>query len=260
MINVIGIPFDDKSSFLKGPKDAPAAIRQVLFDGSSSLLTEEGHHLYDDLGLQMHDDLVVKTYEDIFQELTKLDVTRPYIFIGGDHSISYPTVQALSKEHKNFDLLHFDAHTDLYDSYDGDPYSHACPFARIMEEGKVQRLIQVGIRTLSAHQMDQIRRFEVEVIMMKDLEQLATLAFHRPLYISIDLDVFDPAYAPGVSHYEPGGMSPRQVISMLQKITVPIISGDIVELNPLRDHHNMTAHLGAKLLKELAAAIHRNSP
>ena len=257
MVHVVGIPFDKKSSFLKGAARAPAAIREVLLDGSSSLLSESGHHMIDDIGMVIQEDLKVDTYQDIFDELQKLDLQQTHIFIGGDHSISYPTVQAVSKTKGAFDILHFDAHTDLYDIYEDDPYSHACPFARIMEEGTVQRLVQVGIRTMNPHQLAQVEKFGVEVINMQQISEAMTLTFKRPLYISIDVDVFDPAHAPGVSHYEPGGMTPRQVISILQQISAPIVGGDIVELNPVRDTNGMTAHLSAKLLKELASAIHR---
>jgi len=152
MIHVVGIPFDNKSSFLKGAKAGPEAIRTALFDGSSGMLTESGHHLVDEIGLTFLDDLLVDSYDDIFSILENLSLQNPHIFLGGDHSISYPTVQAVSKSKGVCDILHFDAHTDLYDIYEGDRFSHACPFARIMEEGQIQRLVQVGIRTINQHQ------------------------------------------------------------------------------------------------------------
>ena len=131
-------------------------------------------------------------------------------------------------------------------------------FARIMERRLAQRLVQVGIRTLNAHQAQQAARFGVEIISMRHIEKLAGLSFDGPLYISVDLDVFDPAFAPGVSHHEPGGMSVRDVLNVIQSVRTPIVGADIVEYNPVRDEHGRTAMVAAKLLKEIAAAMLRD--
>ncbi|MBX2815544.1 MAG: agmatinase [Saprospiraceae bacterium] len=250
-MHLLGIPFDGKSSFVQGASEGPSAFRQVLHDGSSGYLSEGGLDLLQDIDLHDLGDLEIDSFESILPALTRLSIPSPTLFIGGDHSITFPIVQHLSSFHADFDILHFDAHTDLYDIYDGDPFSHACPFARIMEQGLVNQLTQVGIRTVSKHQQEQIDRFGVEVIRMNALSRLHEIRFDRPLYLSIDLDVFDPGFAPGVAHYEPGGMMPRTVIDFLQGLSAPIIGADIVELNPARDHHLMTAHLAAKLAKEV---------
>lgn len=174
------------------------------------------------------------------------------IILGGDHSITYPIVKAIAAQHGAINILHIDAHPDLYEIYKGNKLSHACPFARIMENHLAQRLVQVGIRTLNNHQRQQAERFDVEIIAMKDLDLIKAAKFYEPLYISIDLDGLDPAHAPGVSHHEPGGLTVRQVIELLQRIEVPIVGADIVEYNPDRDLNNMTAAVAVKLLKELA--------
>ena len=173
--------------------------------------------------------------------------------LGGDHSISYPVLKAIAAAHGQVDILHFDAHPDLYDSYDGDRRSHASPFARIMEDGLAKRLVQVGIRTLSRHCREQAARFGVEIIEARHFHPDAMPRFDGPLYISIDMDGFDPSCAPGVSHLEPGGLTARDVIDILLAIEAPIAGGDVVELNPDRDINGMTAILAAKLVKELAA-------
>ena len=122
-----------------------------------------------------------------------------------------------------------------------------------MEEGLINKLVQVGIRTMTPHQQEQADRFNVTVIDMKSLPKgLSRLQFDGPVYISLDLDVLDPAYAPGVSHLEPGGLRTRDVITVIQQLKVPIVGADIVEFNPLRDINGMTAMVAAKLLKELA--------
>lgn len=118
------------------------------------------------------------------------------------------------------------------------------------------RLVQIGVRTLNKHQREQAERFGVTQVEMRDLGRIS-FAFERPLYISIDLDGFDPAYAPGVSHHETGGLTPRDVIDLLLDIEAPLVGADVVEYNPDRDINGVTAVLAAKLVKELAALAAR---
>ena len=117
------------------------------------------------------------------------------------------------------------------------------------------RLVQIGIRTMNPHQREQAQRFGVDVIEMRDWRPGYDLGLEGPLYVSIDLDVLDPAFAPGVSHHEPGGMSVREVIDVIQRLDARPVGGDIVELHPERDSHDRTAAVACKLLKELAAAM-----
>ncbi len=179
------------------------------------------------------------------------------ILLGGDHAVTFPVLRAVAAHHGPVQILHVDAHPDLYDSYQGNRRSHASPFARIMEQGLASRLVQVGIRTLNAHGREQAARFGVEIVPMAGFAPEAVPALDGPLYISIDLDGLDPAYAPGVSHHEPGGLSVRQVLDVLGRINAPVIGADIVECNPDRDINGMTAAVAAKLVKELAALIWR---
>ena len=124
-----------------------------------------------------------------------------------------------------------------------------------MEANLAQRLVQVGIRTMNPHQRDQAKRFGVEIIPMKDWQGQLFKNFSNPLYLSIDLDVLDPAFAPGVSHHEPGGMNTSELISIIQNLKANIVGADIVELNPKRDKGGVTAMVAAKLLKELMAKM-----
>jgi arginase family enzyme len=152
-------------------------------------------------------------------------------------------------------VVQLDAHPDLYDEFEGDRLSNACPFARIMEEGRVRRLVQVGIRTMNGPQRNQAERFGVEVVEMKDWPPQLTPGVEGPVYVSLDLDVFDPAFAPGVSHPEPGGLSTREVIAFLQRLPGPVVGADLVELNPACDPGGGTARVAAKLAKELLARL-----
>lgn len=259
-INLLGLPYDDKSSFLKGSAKAPDQIRKVMHDGSSNYMTESGVDLEQEVELIDHGNLKINNYHLISEQIvSKLDLNIPSLFLGGDHSVTFPIIEALSRKSTKFDILHFDAHPDLYEEFEGDCFSHACPFARIMENGLVNRLVSVGIRTLPLHLKTQAEKYKVEIIMMKDFDEMKHLHFKEPLYLSIDMDAFDPAFAPGVSHHEPGGFSSRQVINLLHQIKVPIVGADIVELNPDRDFYGITTALSAKLLKELAGMIFNNN-
>ena len=151
-VTIQGIKYDEKSSFLQGAADAPPVIRAVLHNGAGNYYTENMLNLeeteLDDMG-----DFTVHEYLDI-EEVTLKNITKgtPIISLGGDHSITYPIIKAVIQTYGTIDVLHIDAHTDLYDEFEGDPYSHACPFARVMETGKVENLVQVGIRTMNSHQ------------------------------------------------------------------------------------------------------------
>jgi agmatinase len=175
--------------------------------------------------------------------------------LGGDHSVTYPIVRAVHQKYKALTILHVDAHPDLYDEFEGDRYSHACPFARIMEEGLVRRLVQVGIRTMNDHQQRQADRFGVEVIDMRAWEDGRRPTLVGEVYLSIDLDGLDPAFAPGVSHREPGGLSVREVISLVQNTGGTLVGADIVEYNPGEDLAGVTAVVAAKLVKEVAGRM-----
>jgi agmatinase len=177
------------------------------------------------------------------------------LFLGGDHFITYPLVRGMARVLAHVTLIQFDAHPDLYDEYESDRLSHACPFARIMEEGLVDKLIQVGIRGANGHLRDQARRFGVEVLEMRALPAKWPAGLAGPIYVSFDLDVLDPAFVPGVSHPEPGGLSTREALRFLDCLPGPVIGADLVELNPLRDVGGLTAVTAAKLVKELAGAM-----
>ena len=253
---VIGIPFDDHSSFLKGAFKGPEAIRTALYSESTNLATESGVDLgsnnkWQDIGnIDITNNatafvLIEKVYNEYLNQGARI------ITLGGDHSITLPIIRSYSHSMKKIDILQLDAHPDLYDELNGDRESHGCPFARIMEENLVERLVQVGIRTMNPHQQKQSERFRTEVIPMRDWHRDMNFKFSNPVYLSIDMDCLDPGFAPGISHYEPGGFTPRDVISIIQGVKGFIVGADIVEVNPKRDSHGMTASVGAKFLKEI---------
>jgi arginase family enzyme len=164
-------------------------------------------------------------------------------------------MRAVRRRHSKLTILHIDAHPDIYHAYQGNPRSHTSPFARIMEEGLADRLIQVGLRTINDHHREQFRRFGVEVIEAGRCGPDLRLDLQTPVYISMDLDGLDPAYAPGVPSREPGGLSPRQVIDWFHRIDQPIVAADLVEYNPRCDISDLTALVTAKLLKEIGGMM-----
>jgi agmatinase len=259
-VALLGIPFDDNSSFERGPALAPSKIREVLNNGSLNGSTELGINLRESkLWLDAGNveitssDNFIENIEQRCDEL--LAQNTRLVTLGGDHSISYPILKSYRKYFDKLSILHIDAHSDLYDSFKGNRYSNACPFARVMEDGLCDRLVQVGIRTLNLHQTEQIKKFNVESLEMRNWPLSQPLKFDHPVYLSLDIDGIDPAFAPGVSHREPGGLTTREVINLIHQINMPLVGADIVEYNPNKDIDNMTSQLAAKLVKEVAGKM-----
>jgi agmatinase len=270
---LIGVPYDASSSHLRGAAGAPPRVREALFSPAgnnwSELAIESiAPHMLEDAG-----DLTLPPtgesraiIERAIRDLSRRHAR--FIAIGGDHSITYPIVRGLalakgpapSTVEGPLTILHVDAHPDLYDELDGDRFSHACPFARVMEEGLAARLVQVGIRTATAHQREQAARFAVEQIDMRAWDRgtrPGTIAGR--IYVSLDLDGLDPAHAPGVSHREPGGLTVRDVLGLFDGLEGTIVGADVVELNPSQDPTGVTAAVAAKFVKELAARMYSGS-
>jgi len=257
---LIGLPYDAASSYLRGAAAAPPLIRAALASPASNNWSESGIDLGAPGVLADAGDLALPETGEARALITAgiaavLDGGGIPLALGGDHSVAYPILAALGPRHPGLTLLQIDAHPDLYDSFEGDRFSHACPFARIMEEGLVMRLVQVGIRTLNGHQSEQAARFDVEIIDMRAWAAGVRPVLHGPVYLSIDLDGLDPAFAPGVSHREAGGLTAREVITLIQSLPGPIAGADIVEYNPSQDSQGITAPLCARLVKEVAARM-----
>ncbi len=259
-IHLIGLPTDHNSSFERGTALAPAAIREALWSDRGNMATECGLEIGVDIDLVDMGDLALTNSDNDADDAAMSDAVRAVtdcgaipLLLGGDHAVSYPIVAALAARHGPLNILHFDAHPDLYDDFEGNPRSHASPFARIMEAGHAVRLVQVGIRTLNRHCREQATRFGVEILPVSGFIPAMVPVLAGPLYISVDLDGIDPSEAPGVSHPEPGGLRLREVLDCIGKQTAPIVGADIVELNPVRDINGVTAILAAKLVREIAA-------
>lgn len=258
-IGLLGVAFDANSSYLRGPAEAPQKIREAFFCDSSNLWSENETDMGAE-GIFADAGDITPTQANMPAE-TEAAANQLYesglkvMAFGGDHSVSFPLVRAAAKFHPGLSILHMDAHPDLYDNYDNNPASHASPFARIMESGLVKRLVQVGIRTMNGHGREQARRFGVEVLTMQNWREVFNLRFEGPLYLSFDMDCLDPAFALGVSHHEPGGLSTRDALSVIQSLQPKLMAADLVEYNPTRDISNVTGMVGAKVFKEMAAKM-----
>jgi arginase len=259
---VVGIPLDHNSSFLRGPAQAPPLIREAFHSDAWNKTTETRVNLGVAGIFEGAGDLANLGSPDDHARIEEaiaaiVSAGKRPVGLGGDHSISYPILRAIGKRTPGLTLVHFDAHPDLYADYEGNPHSHASPFARILEEQLVKRLVQIGIRTLNAHQHEQAEKYGVELYEMAQLPELTKLDLAGPLYVSFDMDVLDPAFAPGVSHWEPGGLTTRQAIDYLHSLPGPIIGADLVEFNPTRDPSGLTATVAAKILKEILGIMLR---
>jgi agmatinase len=265
MVVILGVPWDENSSYMKGPASAPGMIREALRSDSTNLCAESHRDLstesrFLDLGdlILDHGDNALSQIEATIRSLQDKEVR--VLALGGDHAATYPMLKGYAHRYPKLNILHLDAHPDLYHDFEGNPFSNACPFARIMEEQLATRLVQVGIRTMNPHQHGQAERFSVEYIEMKNWAPRMTFDFVGPVYLSVDMDVLDPAFAPGVSHPEPGGLSTRELLGIIQGVRAPIVGADIVELNPERDPQGITAMAAAKILKEIVSRMLESSP
>jgi arginase len=264
VVRLIGAPTDINSSFECGAALGPPAIRAALWADRGNMACEDGQEIGVDICLEDAGDLPLlgeNGHDDalISQAITAaLNTGAMPLVLGGDHAVSVPVVAALAARYGPLNILHFDAHPDLYDDFNGNPRSHASPFARIMEAGYANRLVQVGIRTMNAHCRKQAARFGVEAVEMRNFSVEVVPLLEGPLFISLDLDGLDPAFVPGVAHPEPGGLTVRELLAVLNQQSARLVGADIVELNPTRDFGDVSAITAAKLVRELAALHARN--
>lgn len=260
---LLGLPWDGSSSFEHGAAAAPPLIRQALWSPSTNTWNEQGDDValpgvLEDAGdLTLGGDAAEARAAIEARVRTLVAEGRRPLCLGGDHSVTYPILAGFRGHLPALTILHFDAHSDLYEEFDGDRYSHACPFARVLEDGLATRLVQVGIRCMTAHLRSQVARFGVEVFTADRWRAALPVVaeLHEPVYVSLDLDVLEPMLAPGLSHPEPGGLLVRDVLDVIAALPHPIVGADIVEYNPKNDVRDLTARVAAKFIKELVGRM-----
>ncbi|MGH9815957.1 MAG: agmatinase [Candidatus Acidiferrales bacterium] len=255
-----GLACDSQSSFRRGCAAAPAHIRKSYSADCYNSTTESGVDLKSrvaDLGDLRDVGNWKKTaarYESLSRSL--FAAGKAPFFAGGDHAVTIPVARALAALGQPVHVVQLDAHPDLYPEFEGDPESHACVAARLLEMEHIASVTQMGIRTMNAIQEESARRFgeRLRIVPAREIENEIPAPAHISgdalVYLTLDLDVFDPAFAPGVSHPVPGGLSPRVVLDFLQRAAWKLVGMDVVELNPRLDHRDRTAVLAGRLLHE----------
>ncbi|MEV7041902.1 agmatinase [Amycolatopsis sp. NPDC051061] len=260
-IAVVGVPFDSGVSYRPGARFGPAAVREA-----SRLLRPYHPELdvspFAEQQVVDAGDIVVNPFdigeaiETLQQEAEALQAngTR-LVTVGGDHTIALPLLRAAAKKHGPVALLHFDAHLDTWDTYFGEPYTHGTPFRRASEEGilDTSALSHVGTRgpLYGKRDLEEDRRLGFGIVTSGDVlrrgvaetvDALRQRIGDRPLYVSVDIDVLDPAHAPGTGTPEAGGMTSRELLEILRGLRdLNLIGADVVELAPAYDHAEITA-------------------
>lgn len=262
-IVLMGIPMDITSSFRPGSRTGPHAIRSAsegLEEYSPYLdreLSECSFYDGGDLELPFGN---VETCLERIERVTRLlieDRKTPF-FLGGEHLISYPVVRALAGYYPDLVVLHFDAHADLRHEYMGEVNSHATVLRRICEIVGNNNVFQFGIRSGTRDEFGFGRSYTnfYPFELSGALESCIPLLKGRPIYVTFDIDVIDPAYAPGTGTPEPGGATPEElfrVISLLKGLQV--VGCDLVEVAPNYDQSGITSLLAAKLVREAILAF-----
>jgi agmatinase len=270
-VAILGVPFDAGVSYRSGARFGPGSVR-----AASKLLRP--YHPYLDVdpwGVQQVADAgdvacnpfnIVEAISQIEaaanQTLTRAD---RLVTIGGDHTIALPLLRSMHKLHGPISLIHFDAHLDTWDTYFGAPYTHGTPFRRASEEGilALDSSAHVGIRgpLYAATDLTDDRKLGFSIVTTVDIakrgvdeaiDRVRTRVGNAPVYVSIDIDVLDPAHAPGTGTPEPGGLTTRELQLILRGLDgVNLVGADVVEVSPAYDHAEITALAAANVVYEL---------
>jgi len=255
---ITGVPMDFTVSYRPGSRFAPQAVRNgsyALEEYSFYLgrdLADYSYYDWGDINLPLGN--VTSSLARIAQTASRLFNDNKFpIFIGGEHLISYPVICEAYKKYPGLVVLQFDAHADLRAEYLGETNSHATVMRRVYEVIGGAKLYQFGIRSGTRDEFDFAREntslFANEVI--EPLRRVVSVLGDQPVYITIDIDVVDPAYAPGAATMEPGGITARELIEAVHVMqNLNVIGLDIVEITPAFDHSERTSFLGAKVIRE----------
>ena len=275
-VTVVGVPFDSGVSYRPGARFGPAHVRastKLLRPYNPALDVSPFAELQvvdaGDIAVNPFDiDDAIKTLEHAAHQFAE-SRTR-LLTIGGDHTIALPLLRAAAAEHGPISVLHFDAHLDTWDTYFGAPYTHGTPFRRAAEEGLLdpESCMHIGIRgpLYAPHDLLDDDAFGFQIVRSDDYEDLRTTGVveqmrdrlgDRPVYVSVDIDVLDPAHAPGTGTPEAGGLTSRELLNTLRGLVgLDVVGADVVEVAPAYDHAEMTgiaaAHVSYELLSVLA--------
>lgn len=261
----VSLPCDQSSSIRRGSAAGPDRIR-LAYDGRVyNSTTETGIDLsgaVSDIGRWEPEATWEATREAYSARAAEVLGRGQALFAaGGDHGVTIPLGAALEVLDEQIHVVQVDAHADLYPEYRGDRWSHACVASRLLEMNHISTITQIGVRTLNHAQAEVARRYpgRLAIVEARDVAGRSILesgdlpGILRPgakVWLTVDLDAFDPAFAPGVAHPVPGGLTPRQVLELIQESGWSLVGMDVVEVLPERDEGDRTAVLAARLLHE----------
>lgn len=234
-IAIFGIPFDSTETNIPGQRFAPNAIRDAFLAKETGNLTGKIYDAGNIICVSGNAENTLKRLEETIKDLFHYSKTATPIFLGGEHTVTLGAVAALKEKHSDLQVISFDAHFDLKDEFQGEKLSHSTVMRRISELGIPVTII--GARTGSKEEYDFAKNINTDI---KNVD------FTKPTYISIDMDVFDPAHAPGVGDPETDGLEPKDVLKILEK-KINLAGADIVEANPMIEKH-ITCSLAAEIL------------
>ena len=264
----MGLEFDGTACFRKGASHGPEAIRKVsgsLEDYSPSLEKSLGHlpNFYDlgniDPGKYTGDQAITIMEEKYHQKLSGLALGKSkLVTLGGEHSISYIPLKTYLQHYKDLVVIHLDAHADLRDGYQGFYYSHAAIIYRILELfGPQHQLIQYGIRSGTAQEYKQMREQKTLCPSQEEFfEKIKKLNPQRPIYLTFDLDYFDPSILPGTGTPEPGGEDFHSFLTLIKILDRKnFVGADVVELSPALDPSDVSSIVASKVVREIVLAL-----
>lgn len=274
-VAVVGAPFDGGVSYRPGARFGPAHVREASrllrpYNPAQDVEPFGAQQVVDagDIAINPFDiDAAIAEIEAAAAELTA-DGTR-LVTIGGDHTIALPLLRNVAKQHGPVAVVHFDAHLDTWDTYFGAPITHGTPFRRASEEGLIdlEASLHVGIRG-PLYSRDDLRdddrlgfaiisssEFETEGL-ARAIERMLARLGDRPVYLSIDIDVLDPAHAPGTGTPEAGGLTSRELLAMIRALAGNrLVGADVVEVSPAYDHAQLTAVAASHVVYEILSAM-----
>jgi agmatinase len=276
-ISLVGVPFDAGTTYRPGARFGPSHIRQssrLLRPYNPALDSEPFHgaQVVDAGDIPCNPFHITEALEQIESGLASLQgPKRPVVILGGDHTIALPALRAMHKVHGLVALVHFDAHLDTWNTYYGEPYTHGTPFRRASEEGLVVKgqSAHVGIRDSLYARSDLTEDADLgyTILPARDLDGIGVDAEIRqvldrvgtaPVYLSIDIDVLDPAFAPGTGTPEAGGLTSRELLAFVRGLDqAHLVGADIVEVSPAYDHAEVTGIAAANLAYEIVTVMTR---
>lgn len=272
-ITIVGLPYDGAVCYRKGAAKGPDAIRKVSIEIPPVLETGEvlrGLVIRDDGNLPFGKNFVA-AFPKLEKEVEARAARSFVLTLGGDHSVVIPVHRAFSKRAtEKIGLIFVDAHTDLSDTFDGSSYSHACPLRRTMEADRFdpKKTVLVGTRCfemaglqfIQENEMKMVPAYEVAERGMKAVadEIVKQLADMQNVYLSIDIDALDPAFAPGTGIPDAGGLTTRDVITLIRRLhPLPIVGADLVEVAPPLDLSDITSFAALRIITEIFGLVHR---